>query len=136
MGLREDIIADPACAAAYAVRDCAELARIRTAAVVRTQPNNREIGNGTILATIGVAAGNKLLDEINNNALYRYVKPLVEQGRLLIGSPLVVGTLQSMVPAFISQAEANSLTALGRDAQPYTAAEVADACFNPNGSAK
>lgn len=136
MNLRDQVLNDPACTDAYAMKDCAEIARIRTLAVGRTQPNNREIGNGTILATIGVISGNKLLDEINNNALYRYVKPLVEQGRLLIGSPLVVGTLQSMVPAFISQAEADLLIALGRDAQPYTAADVADALFNDDGTPK
>lgn len=136
MTLREDILADSACTAALAAKDCAELARIRTLTVGRTQPNSREIGNGSILATIGVVSGNKLLDEINTNPLYRHVKPLVDQGRLLIGSSLVAGTLQSMVPTIISQADASALIALGRDAQPYTVAEVADAVFNTDGSAK
>lgn len=134
MGLREDILADPACATALAARDCAEMARIRS--IGRTQPNKREIGNGSILETIGIVAGNKLLDEINTNTIYRYVKPLVDQGRMLIGSALVVSTLQSMVPTIIVQTDADKLVALGKDPFPYTAQEVADALYFPNGSAK
>ncbi|MDB5937526.1 MAG: hypothetical protein JWQ01_4870 [Massilia sp.] len=136
MSLRDDILADPACSAARTARDCVEMARIRSLAATRTRPNGREIGNGSILETIGVASGNKLLDEINSNTLYRYVKPLVDQGRLLIGSPLVAGTLLSMVPAIITQAEADRLVALGKDPWPYSAIEVADALYNADGSAK
>jgi hypothetical protein len=134
MTLRDDILADPACNVARAARDCAEMARIRS--VGRTQSNKREIGNGSILETIGITAGNKLLDEINTNTVYRYVKPLVDQGRLLIGSPLVVATLQSMVPAFVAQADVDKLTALGKDPWPYTAQEVADALYFPDGSVR
>jgi hypothetical protein len=136
MSLRDDILADPACSAARAVRDCAEIARIRSLSAARTRPNSREIGNGSILDTLGVASGNKLLDEINTNPLYRYVKPLVEQGRLLIGSPLVAGTLLSMVPEIITPAEADKLVALGNDPWPFSASEVADALYNPDGSIK
>ncbi len=135
MTLRDDILADPACATALAAKDCAELARIRS--VGRIRPFNREIGNGTILETIGFAAGNALLDEITTNVNYRHVKPLVEQGRLLVGSALVQASLQAMVAgAIITQANADKLVALGREPHPYTAQEVAAAVFNEDGSIK
>lgn len=136
MTLRDDILADPACASALAARDCAEMARIRSIAAGRTRSNSRVIGNGSILEVIGIASGNKLLDEVNNNTLYRYVKPLVNDGRLEIGKPLTVATLQSMVPAIITQVEADKLVALGKDAWPYSIQEVADALYNPDGSRK
>jgi hypothetical protein len=132
MGLREDILADPACATALAARDCIEMARIRS--IGRTRANAREIGNGTILETLGIAAGNALLDEINTNASYRYVKPLVEQGRLLIGAALVQATVQSMVPAVLTQAQADTLCALGKEPDPLTLQEVGDALYYPDGS--
>jgi bacterioferritin-associated ferredoxin len=46
MGLREDILADPACAAALAARDLNELARIMS--IGHTCGNMREIGNNTL----------------------------------------------------------------------------------------
>jgi hypothetical protein len=129
MSLRDDILGDPACAEALAARDCIELARIRS--VGRTKANNLEIGNGTILSTIGLVAGNSVLDEINTNPDYRYVKPLVEQGRLLIGTPLVVFSLGAMVTkGVLTQALADRLIALGRSPNPYTPQEVAAAMFS------
>lgn len=79
----------------------------------RTVPFARDIGNGSILETIGLAAGNALLDVINNVSDFRHVKPLVEQGRLVSSSPLVIATIQSLVPSVLTQAQANALIALG-----------------------
>lgn len=135
MTLRDDILADPACSVALAARDCTELARIRS--IGRTRATSLEIGNGTILETIGITSGNKLLDTINGTVDFRYVKPLVEQGRLLIGSALVQATLQSLVAAsVITQVEADKLCALGKEPNPYTPSEIADALFNPDGTPK
>ena len=94
----------------------------------RTKPNTREIGNGTILETLGLAAGNAFLDVINTVPDFRHVKPLVEQGRLVVGSTLVQATVQSMVGAgVLSQGQADALCALGWDADPVTAQQVSDA---------
>jgi hypothetical protein len=137
MGLREDILANPDCAAAVAARDCAALAALMSAG--RTKPNTREIGNGTILETLGIEAGNQLLDVLLSGAAdspYRHVKPLIEQGRLLIGSLLVQATIQSFVPATLAQEQANALCALGLEPDPLTAQDVADALFNADGSLK
>lgn len=95
--------------------------------VGRKKRNTREIGNGTILEVLGLAAGNALLDVINNVPDFRHVKPLVEQGRLQIGSPLVQATVQSLVPAVLTQAQAEALCALGFDPDPVTAQQVSDA---------
>lgn len=93
--------------------------------VGRKRPNkNREIGNGTILETIGLTAGNALLDVINNAPDFRHVKPLVEQGRLLIGSPLVQATVQSLVGTVLTQGQADALCALGFEPDPVSELDV------------
>ncbi|NBV95814.1 MAG: hypothetical protein EBR90_03370, partial [Actinobacteria bacterium] len=50
-----------------------------------------EIGNGKILETIGLAAGNALLDAIYATPDFKYVVPLLEQGRLDISSDVARG---------------------------------------------
>ena len=134
MSLRDEIYANPACADAITARDCHALVGVMSAG--RTRFSQREIGNGTILETLGLASGNALLDVISGNPSFKYVKPLVEQGRLLIGSVLVRATLQSLVPAVLTQLEANRLIALGVEPHPYTVTEIADAMFNADGSLK
>lgn len=93
--------------------------------VGRKRANTLEIGNGTILATIGITAGNALLDVIATAPDFRHVKPLVEQGRLLIGSPLVQATVKSLVGTVLTQQQADALCALGFTADPVSPAEVA-----------
>lgn len=93
----------------------------------RTRFNLNEIGNGMIIDTIGIAAGNALLDVISNTPDFRYVKPLVEQGRLRIGSVLVQETLQSMVPSVITQEHADKIKALGIDSYFVSVYDIANA---------
>ena len=94
----------------------------------RTKPSTREIGNGTILEVLGLTVGNALLDVINTAQDFRYVKPLVEQGRLTVGSALVQATVQSLVPmGVLTQPQADALCALGFDPDPVTAQQVSDA---------
>ena len=93
----------------------------------RTKPSTREIGNGTILEVLGLTVGNALLDVINTAQDFRYVKPLVEQGRLTVGSALVQATVQSLVPmGVLTQPQADALCALGFDPDPVTAQQVSD----------
>ena len=80
--------------------------------VGRTRLVPTEIGNGAILETIGLEAGNALLDLINSAPDFRYVRPLLEQGRLRVDSQLVLATLDSLVPAVLSEAQAISIKAL------------------------
>jgi hypothetical protein len=123
------------CADFIQAKNCGAIAEVLS--VGRVRANTREIGNGTILETLGLAAGNALLDVINGNADFRHVKPLVEQGRLLIGSPLVQFTVMAMVSLnVLTQGQAEALCALGHDANPLTALEVAQALFNDDGTDK
>ena len=134
--LRAQARGNPACAQALANRDIDELARIMS--IGRTRPSAREIGNGTILEVLGVQAGNKLLDHIAAADELRHVRPLLEQGRLMIGAALVQGALQSYVrlPDVITQADADKLCALGLDPDPLGPLLVAEALYNPDGTQK
>jgi len=91
----------------------------------RTRPSAREIGNGTILETIGLAHGNAMLDVIYNDTNFRHVKPLLEQGRLIVGSPLVVQTINGMVAGgVIPSAAGAALLALTVEPAPVSVQEV------------
>lgn len=123
------------CAAALAARDCQALAILLSAG--RTCGNDREVGYGTILEVIGVAAGNQLIDFIQAQPDMRHVRPLLEQGRLRIGSALVQASLQAFAGAgAVTQANADALCALGLQPDPLTAQQVAEALFHPDGSEK
>ena len=95
--------------------------------VGRVRPNAQEIGNGLVLEVLGLAAGNAFLDMINSVADFRHVRPLLEQGRLRIGSPLVKATLTGMVPSVLTAAQAKALLALGMEDSPVSPARVANA---------
>lgn len=133
--LRAAVRENAACAAALAARDCDEIARIMS--VGRTCGNDREIGYGTILEVIGLAAGNQLIDFIKSNDDLRNVVPLLEQGRLRIGSLMVQTTLKSFVAAgAVNQANADHLCALGLQPDRLDRAHVIEALFNPDGTEK
>jgi len=134
--LRAQAHGDPACAEALVKRNIDTLARILS--VGRTRPSAREIGNGMILDTLGVAAGNKLLDHIATADELRHVRPLLEQGRLVIGAALAQAAIQSFVqlPGVLTQADADALCALGMEPDPLTPQDVADALYNPDGTEK
>jgi hypothetical protein len=124
MSLLADILKlDPALVAA---RDDAEIARLLSVGKTRLVPT--EIGNGTILETIGLDAGNALLDELSSNATYRHVQPLLEQGRLRVDSQLVRLTLDALAEVgTISVAHALALKALASVPTPVSVGDVSDA---------
>jgi hypothetical protein len=134
--LRSAARANEACAQPLVDRDLVELARILSSG--RTRASAREIGNGTVLEVLGIVAGNKLLDHIQSAPELRYVKPLLEQGRLMIGSPVVQAALQSFVALedVLTQADADKLCALGVEPNPLTPQEIADALYNADGTEK
>ena len=90
----------------------------------RTKPSGLQAGKGTILETIGLSAGNAFLDVIDNQPDFRHVRGLVAEGRLIVSSPLVIGTIQSFVPAVLTQAQANALLALATVPDPVSVQEV------------
>jgi urease gamma subunit len=95
--------------------------------VGRTKPSGKEIGSGTILETIGLTSGNLFLDVIDTAPDFRYVKKLVQDGRLIISSPLVMGTISSMVPVVLTQPQADALLALAVIPDPVSATQIAQA---------
>lgn len=124
MTLRDEILAK--CSPELiASRD--EAAISRALSLGRKRSNAREIGNGTILEVLGISAANAFLDVVNGNPDFRYVKPLIEQGRLLIGSALVQATVQSMVPTVLAQGQADALCALGFEDDTVSIADIAHA---------
>lgn len=94
----------------------------------RTKLVTTEIGNGTILAELGIDAGNQLLDAIYNAPDFKYVKPLLEQGRLDIGSAVTQGALDMLALAgACTQADADKLKALAVAPDPVSSQEVTKA---------
>ena len=72
-----------------------------------------EVGNGLILNTIGLEAGNKLLDYFKEEPLFRYIIPLLEQGRLDVSSGIARAALdQFALAGLISSENAAALKAL------------------------
>lgn len=93
----------------------------------RTKIVKTEVGNGLILDTVGLDIGNTLLDLFYTDTAFRYVKPLLEQGRLDISSPLARATLDRLVgilPGF-EQQHADAIKALAEVPDTITALEVA-----------
>lgn len=97
MALIDDIRALPA--DLLATRDTAQIAAALPP-VSRLVPT--EIGNGTVLETLGLAVGNALLDVLYNAPDFRYVKPLLEQGRLRIDAPSARAALDGIAAAGIA----------------------------------
>ena len=95
--------------------------------VGRTKLVPTEIGNGTILEAIGLTAGNALLDVLNTAPDFRYVKPLLEQGRLRVDSALVRATLDMLVPSVLTQVQADALKNLAVKPDLVSAQDVARA---------
>ena len=95
--------------------------------VGRTKPSNTEIGNGTILEILGLTLGTQVLDVINSTPAYKYVVPLLEQGRLLIASATAQTAVQAFVPALLTQEQADSIKVLGVMDDHVSAARVANA---------
>lgn len=118
MALIDDILAT-----GLPLTDHGAIAVALSAGRTRTVPT--EIGNGVVLETIGLASGNALLDAIYTNPDFRYVKPLLEQGRLRIDSPLVRATLDGLTSAgVITPAEADALKALAVQDNPVSSQDV------------
>jgi hypothetical protein len=136
VSLRDAVHANPACASALAAKDCDAIAAIMNETAVRTRPTATTLGNGTVLEVLGIPDGNTFLDFLNTTQDFRYVKPLLEQGRLEIGKTIVQQVIQSLVPAVLTQTNADKLCAVGIEPDPYTAEELHDALFNADGTEK
>ena len=96
--------------------------------VGRTKLVSTKIGEIRVIATLGLEAGNALLDEIYGNTLYRYVKTSLQTGNLDIAHPLVRGTLDGLATAgTITQEQADLLKNLAVVPDHVTVAQISDA---------
>lgn len=100
----------------------------------RTKFVHTEIGNGTVLEVLGLTTGNALLDLLNTEPSYKYVKPMLEQGRLRLDSALVRGTLQALVGSLLTQAQADALLAVAQAPDPVSEYEVRCAIYADDGT--
>lgn len=108
-----------------ASQELQELAAIRNDAAIavilsvgRTKLTPTEVGVGTILEVLGLDLGNTLIDTINAAPQFRHIRPLLEQGRLRLDSALVQTTLQGLVPAMLTQSQADALANRARIPDP------------------
>ena len=132
MALIDDIRALPA--DLLATRDTAQIAAALPP-VSRLVPT--EIGNGTVLETLGLAVGNALLDVLYNAPDFRYVKPLLEQGRLRIDAPPARAALDGIAAAGIAAgfgaAQAEARKALADAVTPADEMTVRRVCWSDTG---
>lgn len=107
-------------------RNDVEIANILSVGRIQVRPT--EVGNGLVLATVGLQVGNVLLDVLNTAPDFRYVKPLLEQGRLDITTPLARMALDGLVGVVegFEQSHANALKALAEYPDPIQYNEVSN----------
>jgi hypothetical protein len=128
MALYNELTVGPLAAAIaphLAARNDAKIAEILSASRTRLAPT--KVGNLAVLKTLGIAAGNVLLDAIYLNATYRYVRPALESNNLDVSDPLVRATLDSLVPATITQVQADAIKNLALVPDPVTVDQVSAA---------
>ena len=89
----------------------------------------REIGKGKVLGTIGLEAGNKLLDTIDNVADFRHVKQLVANGWLDVGDALT----RAMIDQVCTPEDGAALKALAEISTPIDEMAVRRVCWSDNG---
>lgn len=102
--------------------------------VGRAKPAATEIGNGTILEVLGLQLGTAVLDVIYATTTYKYVKPLLEQGRLKIGSDVAQAAVQAFVPGMLTQEQADKLKALGTTPDPISEFDVRRTLYAEDGT--
>ena len=105
--------------------------------VGRTRYVETNIGAGTIIEVLGLAAANPVLDALYAAPDYRHVKPLLDQGRLRLDAVAQAGMLQPLVTGgLLTQAQLDALIARAKEAAPVAEYDVRMAIYNDDGSLK
>ena len=129
--IRAAIAADPALQAL--VPDTVALATALS--VGRTRYVETNIGVGTIIEVLGLAAANPVLDALYAAPDYRHVKPLLDQGRLRLDVVAQAGMLQPLVTGgLLTQAQLDALIARAKEPAPVDEYAVRVAIYNDDGS--
>ncbi len=131
--IRAAIAADPALQAL--VPDTVALAATLSAG--RTRWKHTDIGVGTIIEVLGIAAANPVLDALYASPDYRHVKPLLDQGRLRLDVVAQAGMLQPLVTGgLLPQVQLDALVARAKEPAPVAEYDVRMAIYNDDGSLK
>ena len=131
--IRAAIAADPALQAL--VPDTQAIAAALSAGRMRWK--HTEIGVGTIIEVLGLAAANPVLDAIYASPDYRHIKPLLDQGRLRLDAVAQAGMLQPLVTGeLLTQAQLDALVARAKEPAPVAEYDVRMAIYNDDGSLK
>lgn len=95
----------------------------------RTRFRRTHLGEGGIIAAIGsLDVGNTFLDVVSTAPAYRHIKKVIARGDFDMGEAMAQGGVQAMVAVgVLTQAQADSLCALGLEANTVTVTEVAQA---------
>ena len=112
MTLRDELEQDPL-GIGYAAMTNAEI-ETSLNAKTRYRLQTTNIGEGTILATLGLTAGNAFLDVIDAHPDFRHVKKIVARGEFDMSAAVSQAGVQGMVPAVLTQAQADALKALAQ----------------------
>lgn len=104
----------------------------------RTRWKRTDIGVGTIIEVLGLAAANPVLDALYASPDYRHVKPLLEQGRLRLDVVAQAGMLHPLVTGgLLTQAQLDALIARAKEADPVDEYQVRVAIhYNADGTRK
>lgn len=94
------------------------------------------IGKGTLIGVLGMAVGNAFLDVIDNVPDYRHIKDVIRAGVFDVSLPVSQYGIDAMVPAVLTQEQADALKALGTTPDPVSAAQVEVAMKNDDGTDK
>lgn len=131
--IRAAIAADPALQAL--VPDTQAIAAALS--VGRTRWKHTEIGVGTIIEVLGLAAANPVIDALYASPDYRHIKPLLDQGRLRLDVVAQAGMLQPLVTGeLLTQAQLDALIARAKEPAPVDEYAVRVAIYNDDGSLK
>ena len=131
--IRAAISADPALQAL--VPDTQAIADALSAGRTRWKPT--DIGVGTVIEVLGLAAANPVLDALYAAPDYRHVKPLLDQGRLRLDAVAQAGMLQPLVTGgLLTQAQLDALVARAKEPALVDEYDVRMAIYNDDGSLK
>lgn len=129
--IRAAIAADPALQAL--VPDSQAIADALS--VGRTRWKHTDIGVGTIIEVLGLAAANPVLDALYASPDYHHVRPLLDQGRLRLDVVAQAGMLQPLVTGgLLTQAQLDALVARAKEPAPVDEYAVRVAIYNDDGS--
>lgn len=92
------------------------------------------IGKGTILGVLGLSAGNAFLDVIDTVPDFRHVKDVIKSSNFDVSLQVSQDGIDAMVPAVLTQIEADALKALGKVPDPVSIHELTCAAQNDDGT--